>query len=257
MPQISSAQEDRVLPSVSTSSPALHRSNATDKSSPLTIRRDNLRKRQCHRIVPSQIITTGLSHFYLAFASIDPKTFDVVPAHPDDVGLYGDFTARKTSSMQTWIIVGGWQLGGAGTATRQTWKLMTSRVDARKGFITSLGGFMKKNGFQGVELDWEYPSAADRGGSINDAANYVALVREMRATWGQDYGISVTLPPDTYLSGFDPRGIEPYIDFFNYLSYDLRAPPIADTTVSSHTDVRKIEKAAVALWTAHVDPKKS
>ncbi|KAI4265433.1 MAG: hypothetical protein L6R38_009429 [Xanthoria sp. 2 TBL-2021] len=217
---------------------------------------DNLRKRRCHRISPSQIITTGLSHLYLAFASIDPKTFDIVPAHPDDVDLYGQFTARKSSSMQTWIAIGGFQFGAAGSATRETWKLMTSRVDARKGFITSLGDFMKKSGFQGVDLDWEYPSAVDRGGSINDAANYVALVREMRAAWGKNYGISVTLPPDSYLSGFDPKGMEPYVDFFNYLSYDLRAPPNADTTVSAHTDVRKIEKAAAALWTARVDSKK-
>ncbi|KAL8750834.1 MAG: hypothetical protein Q9199_006817 [Rusavskia elegans] len=194
---------------------------AIDGSSSLTLRRDNLRKRRCHRISPAQIITTGLSHLYLAFASIDPKTFDIVPAHPDDVGLYGQFTARKSPSMQTWIAIGGFQLGAPGSATSETWKLMTSRVDARKGFITSLGDFMKKNGFQGVDLDWD-----------------------------------VTLPPDSYLSGFDPKGMEVYVDFFNYLSYDLRAPPNADRTVSSHTDVRKIEKAAAALWTARVDSKK-
>ncbi|KAL8893276.1 MAG: hypothetical protein Q9192_005427, partial [Flavoplaca navasiana] len=207
---------------------------------------DNLRRRRCHRISPSQIITSGFTHLYFAFASIDPKTFEVVPAHPEDVRLYGEFTSRKTSSMQTWITLGGFTFSSA-DATRKTWSMMASRAESRKTFITSLGNFMKRYGFQGVELDWEYPSTEDRGGSPNDAANLVGLVREMRTAWNKDYGISATLPPDAYLRGFDAKGMEQYIDFFNYLSYDLRAPLSADS---------KIAKAAAALWKAQVDPKK-
>ncbi|KAL8892774.1 MAG: hypothetical protein Q9215_000366 [Flavoplaca cf. flavocitrina] len=157
---------------------------------------DNLQRRRCHRISPSQIITSGSTHLYFAFASIDPKTFEVVPAHPEDVRLYG----------------------------------------RRAGL--------------------EYPSAEDRGGSPNDAANLVALVREMRTAWNKNYGISATLPPDAYLRGFNAKGMEQYIDFFNYLSYDLRAPLSANSKVSSHSDIREIAKAAAALWKAQVDPKK-
>ncbi|KAL8671755.1 MAG: hypothetical protein Q9168_003750 [Polycauliona sp. 1 TL-2023] len=153
----------------------------------------------------------------------------------DDVKLYGEFTAH---------------------ATRQTWSLMTARVESRKAFITSLTEFMKQHGFQGVELDWEYPSAADRGGSTNDAANFVALVQEMRVAWNKNYGISVTLPPDSYLRGFNAKGMEQHVDFFNYLSYDLRGPIGAGSVTTSHTDIREIEKDAAALWTAQVDPKK-
>ncbi|KAL8979047.1 MAG: hypothetical protein Q9205_005527 [Flavoplaca limonia] len=216
---------------------------------------DNLQRRRCHRISPSQIITSGSTHLYFAFASIDPKTFEVVPAHPEDVRLYGEFTSRKTSSMQTWISLGGFTFSSA-DATRKAWSMMASRAGSRKTFITSLGNFMKRYGFQGVELDWEYPSAEDRGGSPNDAANLVALVREMRTAWNKNYGISATLPPDAYLRGFNAKGMEQYIDFFNYLSYDLRAPLSANSKVSSHSDIREIAKAAAALWKAQVDPKK-
>ena len=158
--------------------------------------------------------------------------------------------------MQTsWITLGGFTFSSA-DATRKTWSMMASQAESRKTFIASLGNFMKRYGFQGVELDWEYPSAEDRGGSANDAANLVALVREMRTAWNKDYGVSATLPPDAYLRGFNAKGMEQYIDFFNYLSYDLRAPLSADSKVSSHSDIGEIAKAAAALWKAQVDPKK-
>lgn len=89
--------------------------------------------------------------------------------------MYGEFTSRKTSSMQTWITLGGFTFSSS-DATRKTWSMMPSRAESRKTFITSLSNFMKSYGFEGVELDWEYPSAGDHGGSANDAANLVALV---------------------------------------------------------------------------------
>jgi len=52
---------------------------------------------------------------------------------------------------------------------------------------------MAEWGFQGVELDWEYPAAPDQGGRPEDTQNFVSLVAEMRAAFGTDYGISITL----------------------------------------------------------------
>lgn len=52
--------------------------------------------RECQRISPAQINTTGLTHLNLAFASIDPTTFAVVPSDPRDVPYYTQFTALKT-----------------------------------------------------------------------------------------------------------------------------------------------------------------
>ena len=61
---------------------------------------------------------------------------------------------------------------------------------------------MSQYGFQGVDLDWEYPGTAERGGNPADTKNYVSLVREMRAAFGTRFGISVTLAPDYwYLRG--------------------------------------------------------
>lgn len=161
--------------------------------------------------------------------------------------------------MQTWIAVGGYDFGNTAgptyQTTLQTWQLMTSSTDRRAAFIKSVGEFMRQYSFQGVDLAWQYPSA--RGGSANDAANLVALVREMRSAWGKNYGISATIPPDAaYLDRFDAKGMESYVDFFGYLSYDFPPPSGSEGTVQPHTDIREIEKVTAALWADHLDPKK-
>lgn len=75
---------------------------------------------------------------------------------------------------------------------------MASSATNRNAFISSLIDFMDMYGFQGVDLDWEYPVSEDRGGTDADEDNFVSLVREMRAAFGTRYGISVALAPDIW-----------------------------------------------------------
>lgn len=57
-------------------------------------------------------------------------------------------------------------------------------------------------------------------GRPEDTQNYVNLVKEIRASFGAKYGISVILPPDYgHLQWFDPKAMEPHIDFFRFMSY--------------------------------------
>lgn len=114
----------------------------------------NVRERQCNRITPSQIDTTGLTHLKLAFASIDPSSFSVVPGNAADEAIYEEFTALKSSSLQTWIAIGGWDFNDPGP-TRTTWSDLASSASSRATFISSLQSFMAKYGFQGTDIDLE------------------------------------------------------------------------------------------------------
>jgi chitinase len=63
-------------------------------------------------------------------------------------------------------------------------------------FFESLITFMQRHDFDGVDLDWEYPAADDRGGIPEDFDNLVTLLRRLRARLnqtGRKYGLALTL----------------------------------------------------------------
>ncbi|KAM7183639.1 Glycoside hydrolase superfamily [Rhypophila sp. PSN 637] len=222
----------------------------------------NTRNRLCNHIAPKDIISTGYTHLYYSFASINPTTFAVVPAEPADVPLYTEFTALKSRGLQTWIAVGGFDFSDANQATHGTWSKMASTASGRAAFISSLRTFMVTYGFQGVDLDWEYPVAKERGGNPGDTANLVLLVKEMRAAFGTAFGISMALAPDYwYMRHFDAKAMESSVDFFGFMAYDLHGYWDADvktlgSLVRGQADIREIANNSLPLWFAELNPAK-
>ncbi|KAF4624626.1 hypothetical protein G7Y89_g13544 [Cudoniella acicularis] len=219
----------------------------------------NVRDRACDQIYPSQIDTTGLTHLNFAFLFIDPVSFRVVPVDPGDTSLYSQFTALKSTVMQTWISVGGSALSDLGP-TQFTWSDMASTAANRAAFITSLCTFLEQYGFQGVDLDWETPTVSSRGGRPADLNNLVLLLKDMRTEFGTRYGISIALPPDYYdLSGFDAKALQPYLDFFNFMAYDIHGPwetPYLGAFVRPQASIVDIGTDTSPLWFDGVDPSK-
>lgn len=92
-------------------------------------------------------------------------------------------------------------------------------------FIKLLMDFMPKYGFQGVDLDWEYPVAEDRGGSLDDMQNLILFVKEMRTAFGSIYSISLILAPNYwYLHYFDAKAMESLVGFFGFMAYSELIP---------------------------------
>jgi chitinase len=212
-----------------------------------------------NRVSPSQIKKEQYTHLYYSFASIDPQTFHIVAAHADDIQLMAEFTALKGPNLQTWIAVGGYDFSDNTTATHTTWSDLCSTAARRAAFISSVRTFMDTHGFQGVDLDWEYPVAKERGGRPEDVVNFVSLLREMRAAYGTSYGISLTLAPDYwYLRYFDAKGLEPYVDHMGFMAYDLHGFWDADvkalgSIVRGQADVREIYNNTIPLAYAELD----
>jgi hypothetical protein len=172
----------------------------------------------------SEINTNGFTHLFYSFVFFDPRTFQMKPMDASDANQYREFTSLASNTLQTWCAVGGWSFSDPGD-THMAWSTMVSEQANRAAFIKSLITFMTTYGFQGADLDWEYPADAKRGGQKGDADNLVLLVKEMRAAFGSRFGLSLTLAPDYwYLRGFKPKAMEPYVDFMGFMAYDLHGP---------------------------------
>jgi chitinase len=91
-------------------------------------------------------------------------------------------------SLKTYIAVGGWDAGG------ETFSAMVRFPGTRRAFIQSSLQFMEKYGFDGIDIDWEYPVAPDRGGNPLDKSRLVTFMREIKEACGDRYGVAITLP---------------------------------------------------------------
>ncbi|KAL6234219.1 glycosyl hydrolases family 18-domain-containing protein [Aspergillus navahoensis] len=97
-------------------------------------------------------------------------------------------------------------------------------------FISSSIALREEYGFDGIDIDWEYPAAEDRDGIAADTTNLV------NSCWA-----NCTRPARSrYLKGFDIVGMSDYVDWFNFMSYDIHgtwdgSSEWTDSVVNPHT----------------------
>lgn len=218
--------------------------------------------RKCSSVAPEDLNLNGFTHINFAFAFFDPTSFQIAPMDGKTASLYNRFTGLKSvnQGLKTYISVGGWSFTDPGP-TRTAFSNMASSSGNRAKFISGLMRFMTEYAFDGVDIDWEYPQADDRGGAEGDKDNYVTLVKEMRSAFGSKYGITVTLPTSYwYLQHFDLVGLQREVDWFNLMSYDLHGIWDAQSKaigpyIAPHTNLTEIDLGLDLLWRAGVDPK--
>jgi len=208
--------------------------------------------RTCTSIQPSQINPALYTHLIFAFAYVSEDN-KLVPAVDTDIDLYKDFTALKeiNPNLKAMIAVGGWAFNDPPYQNRFT--NMVSSQENRDTFINSAMDFMGQYGFDGVDIDWEYPGADDRGGKPEDFDNFVSLLKEMYSKFqeissdAQKYELSITVPiSNWYLQHFDLSRIPENVDFLNVMAYDIHGVWDASIEsigpyVRSHTNITEIE----------------
>lgn len=75
------------------------------------------------------------------------------------------------------------------------WSKLCATKARRTAFIESAKTYMTLYGFQGLDIDWEYPGAPERGGDKwKDTHNFVLLVKEMHDAFNGQFGTA--LPSD-------------------------------------------------------------
>ncbi|KAI0546598.1 hypothetical protein F4679DRAFT_409115 [Xylaria curta] len=219
--------------------------------------------RACQSVAPEDLNLNGFTHINFAFVFFDAKTFQFLPMDKNAGELLHRFTKlkEKKPGLQTWVSVGGWSFNDPGPY-QLAFSNMASTSANRKTFINNAIKFMDTYGFTGMDLDWEYPSADDRGGRVEDSANFVLLSQDIKAAFGSKYGYTITLPASYwYLQHFELAKHQPSVNWFNLMSYDLHgvwdaASKAIGPKVGTHTNITEIDLGLDLLWRAGVKPEK-
>ncbi|KAI7026582.1 glycoside hydrolase family 18 protein, partial [Hortaea werneckii] len=224
-------------------------------------------RKLCHKVKPTDLPLDALTHVNYAFAYIDPDSYEVVTMDTSTPGsLFDDTTILKQikPDLEVWVSIGGWTFSDDNTATQPVFGDIAESSSKRQQFANNLVHFMSQHGFDGVDLDWEYPGTPDRGGRERDTDNYVSLLKTLRETFdksGGKYGITFTAPSSFwYLRWFNLPGMMKYADWMNFMTYDLHGTWDASNPIGSivqgHTNLTEIKLATELLWRNDIAPEK-
>ncbi|KAK2742839.1 hypothetical protein FQN57_005130 [Myotisia sp. PD_48] len=176
----------------------------------------------------------ALTHLNYAFAYIDPQSFELTTMDsltPERLFQETVGTKLYRSSLKVWLSVGGWTFSDNGTVTQPIFGNIARSEANRRKFAKNAVKFLNHYGFDGLDIDWEYPGAPDRGGKEEDIRNFVLLMRTLRLTFDSSprtLGLTFTAPSSYwYLRWFDLPELLKYSDWINVMTYDLHGIELA------------------------------
>ena len=105
-------------------------------------------------------------------------------------------------------------VGGDHQEATAAFSAMAADATARRRFVANLVALVDEQGYDGVDLDWEFPHGdADR-------ANLTKLVREVRAGLGSTLTLSIAGPgSDWNGQWYDIPALAPHLDWFGSMTY--------------------------------------
>ncbi|NWQ43403.1 fibronectin type III domain-containing protein [Bacillus sp. EB106-08-02-XG196] len=189
----------------------------------------------------ADIDASALTHLNYAFANISSdgkialgdswadveKPFSGDTADQPYKGNFYQLTKLKQQypHLKTLISVGGW-----------TWSERFSDValteQSRTIFAESALQFLLKYGFDGVDLDWEYPVGGGEADNINrpeDKQNFTLLLKKIRETLdaqsakdGKTYLLTIAAGAgSSYAANTELNLIHQYVDYIQLMTYDI------------------------------------
>ena len=181
-----------------------------------------------------------------AFANINPSSGTIVLGDPyadidkfypgdcwDEGCLRGNFhqlqiLKQNNPHLRTLISVGGW-----------TWSTYFSDVamteTSREIFAQSCVDFIVEYGFDGIDIDWEYPVEGGLEGNHNsslDKENFTLLLQKIMELLdlqssidGHEYLLTIASTASSiYVENIEVELIHEYLDWINIMTYDFHGP---------------------------------
>ncbi|GKT49647.1 chitotriosidase-1 [Colletotrichum spaethianum] len=190
------------------------------------------------------IPVNSLTHLYFSFAFITPNEYNIIGMDGLPDKLFTDFSSLKKKNP------------GLKTIIAKVFSNMVGSKETRTQFIKHLMSFLRQHAFDGVDFDWEYPGADDRGGIPRTFLKELDDENNKQPT---KYIVSFTAPTSFwYLRHFDLKAID-HVDFVNVMSYDRadfsnslhgvwgRENPIG-SYIYGHTNLTEMSLAFDLFW---------
>lgn len=172
----------------------------------------------------SEIDGEKLTHLIYAFGRVNTASATAGLMDPArDLAKFEELRALKQRHPHLKLLVafGGWEIGTtpilAPVAASPTGRA-TFAASAIQVFLRGYGGL-----FDGIDIDWEYPRAAEK-------EHYTAFIAELRkqlneesARTGRRYLLTSATPAasSTLTNGYDLPAVHPLLDWFNVMTYDF------------------------------------
>lgn len=169
-------------------------------------------------LTPSQIPASKLTDINYSFANVvNGRCVSDDPAHDARVASELVALRNRNPHLQLTLAVGGasWSSGFS----------YASSLDQRRSFVQSCLDLASSLGFDGIDIDWEYPAAHERSQWGELLATFRTQMNSHRSPTGKAWTLTSAIPVGWYLqndSRFDVARAHQYVDFFNLMAYDIR-----------------------------------
>jgi chitinase len=174
----------------------------------------------------SKIDASRITHLNYAFANIVNGQIAIGDPNADPEQFKQLRLFKQTHpQFKTLISVGGWTWSGS-------FSDVASTVDSRAKFADSAVQFIRANGFDGVDLDWEFPVSGGLPTNkyrAEDKGNFTLLLRTLRdklnaagQTDGKTYLLTIAgAATSSYLNNTDMKQVSGIVDWINLMAYDF------------------------------------